>query len=61
MKKWKQFLTEAKHKPKAIFMAGGPGSGKTTLLRNIGALDGEFSVINADDEFEPLRGLYLPA
>ena len=61
MKKWKQFLAEAKHKPKAIFMAGGPGSGKTTLLRSIGALDGDFSVINADDDFEPmLKAAGLP-
>ncbi len=61
MKKWKQFLTEANHKPKAIFMAGGPGSGKTTLLKAIGALNGEFSVINADDEFEPmLKAAGLP-
>ena len=58
--KWRLFLesknsiTEAPQAPKAIFMAGGPGSGKSTVLSRIGALDGTFGVVNADDYFEPM-------
>lgn len=58
--KWRLFLesknsiTEAPQAPKAIFMAGGPGSGKSTVLSQIGALDGTFGVVNADDYFEPM-------
>jgi len=54
-KRWKRFLTEAAgSSPKAIYMAGGPGSGKSTVLDKIGAMDGSFGIVNADDFFEPL-------
>jgi dephospho-CoA kinase len=54
MIKLSSILLEVTNKPIAIFLAGSAGAGKTSFRKEFIDPIGEFTVLNIDDEFEPL-------
>jgi len=49
-----KLLLESKNQPLAIFMGGSAASGKTTFRKKYIDKIGKFTVLNVDDEYEPL-------
>jgi len=54
MIKLSSILLEITSKPVAIFLGGSAGAGKTQFRKQFIDPTGEFTVLNIDDEFEPL-------
>ena len=48
------FLEKKRTQPLAIFMAGSAGAGKTSFRKEFIDPFGDFTVLNIDDEYEPL-------